>query len=215
MPPTGSSSTTHEVTTQVPSGKRRSPKSVPVRTTTSLSGSASRRRPAGTSGAQSSRIGDESTRCDMQARLLAPGPSRGSRASPRTTFRRSRRLNDVHRVETRHRQAQRIAYTPGAMGARSLLLVAACLVFSPALEARELVLRYDGYYLVFRVISIDAVSSVQPAAYRTNMTLRTTGLLRAFGRWESTATATGAVDGAFLRPAFYGASSAFRDRRQR
>src|SRR5262245_62741206 len=113
------------------------------------------------------------------------------------------------------RQARRIAYTPTGMGARSLLLLAACVAFSAPLEARELVLRYDGYYLVFRVISIDAVSSVEPAAYRTNVTLRTTGLLRAFGRWQSTATATGAVDGAFLRPAFYGASSEFRDRRQR
>ena len=101
------------------------------------------------------------------------------------------------------------------MGARSLLLLAAWLVVSPPVEARELSLRYDGYYLLFRVISIDAVSSVEPAAYRTNVTLRTTGLLKAFGRWESTATATGAVDGAFLRPAFYGASSEFRDRSQR
>jgi hypothetical protein len=113
------------------------------------------------------------------------------------------------------RQARWIAYTPREMGVRSLLLLAACLAFSPPLEARELALRYDGYYLLFRVISIDAVSSVEPAAYRTNVTLRTTGLLRAFGRWQSTATATGAVDGAFLHPAFYGASSEFRDRRQR
>ena len=101
------------------------------------------------------------------------------------------------------------------MGARSLLLLAACLIFSPPLEAHELALRYDGYYLLFRVISIDTVSSVERAAYRTNVTLRTTGLLRALGRWESTATATGVVDGASLRPAFYGANSEFRDRRQK
>ncbi|HKA28520.1 MAG TPA: DUF3108 domain-containing protein [Candidatus Binatia bacterium] len=101
------------------------------------------------------------------------------------------------------------------MGARLPVIVAMCLAFSSPLQARELSLRYDGYYLVFRVISIDAVSSVEPAAYRTNVTMRTTGLLNAFGRWQSTATATGAVDGALLRPAFYGASSEFRDRRQR
>jgi hypothetical protein len=101
------------------------------------------------------------------------------------------------------------------MGARLPVILAVCVAFCSPVQARELSLRYDGYYLVFRVISIEAVSSVEPAAYRTNVTLRTTGLLRALGRWQSTATATGAVDGAFLRPAFYGASSEFRDRRQR
>jgi hypothetical protein len=96
-----------------------------------------------------------------------------------------------------------------------VLVLGACLASSPALGDRELALQYDGYYLLFHVISIDTTSSVDPAAYRTNMTLRTTGLLGALGRWQSTATATGAVDRGLLRPAFYDARSEFRDRRQR
>jgi hypothetical protein len=102
------------------------------------------------------------------------------------------------------------------MRLRSLLLaLAGLLALPPVLHARQVTLGYDGYYLLFRVISIDAVSSVDPPAYRTNIILRTTGLLRALGRWQSTATATGAVDGALLRPAFYDARSEFRDRSQR
>jgi hypothetical protein len=96
-----------------------------------------------------------------------------------------------------------------------LLALATLLALPPALHARQLTLGYDGYFLLFRVISIDAVSSVDPPAYRTNMVLRTTGLLGAIGRWQSTATANGAVDGALLRPAFYDARSEFRDRSQR
>jgi Protein of unknown function (DUF3108) len=102
------------------------------------------------------------------------------------------------------------------MRLRSLLLaLTVLLALRRTLDARQLTLSYDGYYLVFRVIAIDATSSVDPAAYRTNITLRTTGLLGALGRWESTATATGAVDRGLLRPAFYDARSEFRDRRQR
>jgi hypothetical protein len=102
------------------------------------------------------------------------------------------------------------------MRLRSLLLaLAVLLALPPALHARQVTLSYDGYYLFFRVISIDAVSSVEPPAYRTNIVLRTTGLLGALGRWESTASASGAVDGPLLRPVFYDARSAFRDRTQR
>jgi hypothetical protein len=103
---------------------------------------------------------------------------------------------------------------PPSMRLLSLVL-GACLLSSPALGARELALQYDGYYLLFHVISIDTTSSIDPPAYRTNMTLRTTGLLGALGRWQSTATATGAVDRGLLRPVFYDARSEFRDRRQR
>src|SRR5262249_55816770 len=199
---------------QVRPGRRGAPKSVPVRTTTSLSGIASRRRPAGTSGAQSSRIGDESTRCDMQARLLTSGPLPRIAREPTNNlqaFKTIERCSSCRRIV--RRGGSRIL--PAEMGPRSLLLVAAWLAFASPLEAREVPLGYDGYSLLSRVISIGAVSNVEPAPYRADVTLRRTGLLSAFGRWESTATAKGAVDGAFLRPAFYGASSAFRDRRQR
>src|SRR5262249_45253611 len=146
MPPTGSSSTTHEVTTQVPSGKRRSPKSVPLRTTTSLSGSASRRRPPGPRGAQSSRIGDESTRGDMQARLLTSGPLPRIAREPTNNlqaFKTIERCSSCRRIV--RRGGSRIL--PAEMGPRSLLLVAAWLAFASPLEARELSLGYDGYYL--------------------------------------------------------------------
>jgi hypothetical protein len=114
------------------------------------------------------------------------------------------------------RQARAIAYSGRAMRLRPLLLVLTAVLGLPsALNARQVTLSYDGYYLLFRVISIDSVSSVDPAAYRTNLVLRTTGLLGALGRWESTASATGAVDGALLRPVFYDARSEFRDRSQR
>jgi len=99
---------------------------------------------------------------------------------------------------------------------RRFLLLALLAAAAPpaALATPELALRYDVYYLAFRVVAIDAVSRVEPAAYRANVMLRTTGVLGAIMRWASSATATGMVDGPLLRPAFYGVRSEFRDRRQ-
>src|SRR5262245_52681555 len=141
------------------------------------------RRPAGTSSAQSSRIGDESTRCGMQARLLTPGVAPRIRRGPTDDL---QAFKTIERCSS-CRRASSGGYTPREMGARLPVIVAMCLAFSSPLQARELSLRYDVSYVVFRVISLHAVSSVEPAAYPTNLSMRTTRPPDGLGRWQSSA----------------------------
>jgi uncharacterized protein DUF3108 len=95
----------------------------------------------------------------------------------------------------------------------AVLLVAT--LARPATRAEEdLALHYDVYWLAFRILSVDLDSRVEPAGYRTTVSLETAGILATLAPWRSQAEASGAIDGAMLHPLFYRGHSAYRDRRQ-
>ena len=96
-----------------------------------------------------------------------------------------------------------------------LVLVSTCSKTIDAHAAQDLALHYDVYYLALPVISVDVASWVDPTTYRTTVALLSAGILGLFAHWESHATASGAIDGAIVRPMVYRAESAYRDRQQR
>jgi hypothetical protein len=95
-----------------------------------------------------------------------------------------------------------------------LVAVSTCSKKIDAHAAQGLTLHYDVYYLALPVLSVDVASRVEPSTYRTSVALRTAGILGLFARWESHATAHGAIEGSTVRPTAYRADSAYRDREQ-
>jgi hypothetical protein len=81
--------------------------------------------------------------------------------------------------------------------------------------SQAIVLHYDVYYLVLRVVGMDVVSRLDPASYHATAELRTTGVLEVFASWVSKVNVSGMIDGTTLRPARYQVDSTYRDRRQR
>jgi hypothetical protein len=101
---------------------------------------------------------------------------------------------------------------PTSLALASLLAVGARADVRPA---TSLTLHYDIYYRVFPVLSLDVASGTADDVYRTNVSLRTAGVLAIVAPWESRAVASGSIDDDMLRPAFYRAESVYRSRRQR
>jgi hypothetical protein len=97
----------------------------------------------------------------------------------------------------------------------ALVVLLAVAVPSGARPAESLRLRYDIYYSVFPVLSIDVASRVDHDGYRADVALRTAGVLSFVAPWESRAVAGGSIDDGSVRPAFYRAQSVVRSRRQR
>jgi hypothetical protein len=97
-----------------------------------------------------------------------------------------------------------------------ILLAVLAVGARPDVHAAEaLTLHYDVFYLAFRVLSVDVQSHIDPAAYRTSVSLRTAGLFAAIAPWWSSATVSGTIEGPTLRPSFYRVQSEYRDRAQR
>jgi hypothetical protein len=75
-------------------------------------------------------------------------------------------------------------------------------------------LRYDVYYLVMRVLTIESRSRIDPATYDVRSTMETVGLVGSFFPWTYRSEVHGRVDGGRLAPDLFQSRSEYRGRVQ-
>jgi Protein of unknown function (DUF3108) len=103
---------------------------------------------------------------------------------------------------------------PAASPAASPVVPGDLAAASPAVRESALELKYDVYYSLLRLLTIESRSKVEPDVYSLESHMETVGLIGTFFPWTYRSEVHGRVDGAKLRPDVFSSHSEIRDRVQ-